>query len=383
MKSYRTFFIFVISAGVVSVCFAQGPVTESADANAAGLPAFPYTAEITGDNVYVRSGPGTNYYVCGQLNRGERVKVVSWFKNVWSRIVPPTGSFSWISRQYVTLDPANPGIGIVTGDAVRVYAGSEDGNPMHSRTMQLKLDRGEKVKLLAGETGDYYKIAPPASAYLWVSTRYTQPVGAPGEVGPKVEPKTEPKVVVPTGISVEAEKLEEYHALEKRIETERARPIAQQNYVDMKKDLIEIASNEEAGKAARYAEFALKQVKRFELALEVERTIRLQDAQLQQTQQQIERARRIRLAEVQDLGRFAVVGQLQTSSLYGTERGLLHHRVIDASGKILCYTLAAGPASNMDLSRLVGRKVGLLGTIEAHPETGQALVRFTDIVELQ
>ena len=204
MKSHINFFILVILAGLASVGFAQGAVTTSADVNTVGVPSFPYVAEITGDNVYVRSGPGTNYYACGKLKKGNRVKVVSCFKGVWSRIVPPAGSFSWISKQYVRIDPSNRALGIVTGDAVRVRAGSQDGNPLHSRTTQLKLNRGDKVKLLGEEKTDYYKIVPPEGTYLWVSMKYTRPLGPVGDVPPIVVPKPDIKVVVPTDISVEA-----------------------------------------------------------------------------------------------------------------------------------------------------------------------------------
>ncbi|UCF43561.1 MAG: SH3 domain-containing protein [Planctomycetota bacterium] len=105
-------------------------------------PSFPYVAEVTAENVNIRSGPGTNYYRCGQINRGDAVKVVA-SKHSWSHIVPPPGSFSWISKQYIHIDADNPTVGIVTGDAVRVYAGSERLKPIHRTTLLLKLKRGD------------------------------------------------------------------------------------------------------------------------------------------------------------------------------------------------------------------------------------------------
>ena len=70
-------------------------------------PSFPYIAEITDDNVNIRSGPGTNYYHCGKLNSSDRVTVVA-SKYSWSHIIPPEGSFSWISKQYVSIDLDTP-----------------------------------------------------------------------------------------------------------------------------------------------------------------------------------------------------------------------------------------------------------------------------------
>ncbi|MCJ7778142.1 MAG: SH3 domain-containing protein, partial [Sedimentisphaerales bacterium] len=338
------------------------------------------------DNVNIRSGPGTNYYHCGKLSAGDRVRVVA-SKHSWSHIVPPTGSFSWISKQYVSIEPNNPGIGAVIGDAVRVYAGSDFLKPMHSTTVQLELSRGDKVELMGEEMDDYYKIAPPTGAYLWVLTQYTKPLGAVGEVEVTVELKAEPEAnvpaVVPATISIESEKLKEYYALAEQIKAEQAKPMDQQNYAEVKKALAELAGNKEAGKAARYSEFAIKQIERCELALAVGKEVQLQDSQLQNIREQIESARVAKLAQIPELGGFAAVGQFQPSKIYGEEKTLKHYRILDDSGQTVCYALPEGPALQVDLSKFVGRRVGLLGTVEPHPQTKGALVRFTEITELK
>lgn len=389
MQSHINSLIIVIMACLVSVGFGQeaAPVPESpvvaGDVNAAEISSFPYVAEITGDNVYIRSGPGTNYYNCNKLNKGDRVEVVST-QFSWSRIVPPAGSFSWISNQYVRIDPNNPSVGTVTGDDVRVYAGSESVKPLYSTTLQLKLNSGYKVNLLGEEKDNYHKIATPSGAYLWVSTQYTKYVGAVGEVATIVKPEvkheeTTATAVVATNISVEAEKLNEYYALEKQIKAERTKPIEQQNYVNIRKALEEIKNNKERGKAASYAKFAIKKIEGFELALAVGKEVQLQSTQLKDTTERIEKAREKRIAEYQDLGRFAAIGQFQTFETYGAG----HYRVIGDSGKTICYALPSDSASETDLSEFVGEKVGLVGTIEPHLETEGALVRFTEITKLE
>lgn len=388
MQSYTKFFkLFILIYLVSSACFAEQALSSPQESVSAAdtqetVPSFPYIAEITDDNINIRSGPGTNYYRCSRLNKADRVKVVaSQFS--WSRIVPPPGSFSWISKQYVRIDRSNPTVGIVTGDAVRVYAGSELLKPIHSTTVQLKLNRDDKVRLMGEVKGDYYKIAPPAGTYLWLSTKYTEPLGAVGEVPLIVAPKADTSVVVYTKTSVEAKKLREYYDLKKQIEAERAKPMAQQNYVNIKKAILEITNNKEAGKATRYSAFAIKQIERYELALAVGKQVRFQQLQLQRIQERIERARLRKLTQVPELGRFAVIGRFQISSIYGAQAELKHYRIIDDSGKILCYALPEGSASKMALSEFVGRKVGLVGTIEPHLQTSKALVRFAEIVDLQ
>jgi hypothetical protein len=352
----------------------------TADRSASLFTACPYMAEITADRVNIRSGPGTNYYICGKLNTGDRVKVVS-HKFPWSRIVPPVGSFSWISTQYVRVDSDDPAVGTVTGDNVRVWVGAEDLRPMLSATFSLKLNRGEQVKLLGEEKDDYYKIAPPTGAYRWVSTQYTKPLDPAGRVPlPPVDvpPPSDANVLVPTNLPLEAEKLKEYYILQEQIEAERAKPLDQQDYKKIKKALVAIAGNKEAGKAARYADFALKQIKRYELARDVVEAVQLQDAQLRRDIENIEKAVAAKLAEMQDLGRFAAVGRFQTFEAYPR-----YYRIVDDSNKTVCCALPKGSALRVNLSKFVGRKVGLVGEIEPHLPTKGALVRFTEVAELR
>ena len=387
MQSHANFSILVILTILVSAAFTQQAVaqteesvTMTATPGAGDVLVFPYVAEITGDNVHIRSGPGTNYYSCSKLNRGDRVKVVS-HKFSWSCIVPPAGSFSWISTQYVHVDPNDPTVGTVRGDNVRVWVGAEGLRPMYSTECRLKLNRGEKVELLGEEQDKYYKISPPVGAYRWVSTDYTRAVGRAGEVpSPPIDivPPSDSNMVVTTKLAVEASKLQEYYALQKQIEAERTKPVEQQDYASIKKALLEIAANKEAGKAARYAAFAVEQIKRHELARDVAEAVRRQDNKLRQDMERIEKALEARLAAIEDLGRFGAVGQFQTFEAYPG-----YYRIVDDSDRTVCCALPKGPARTMNLSGFVGRKVGLLGEIEPHLPTKGALVRFSEIVGLR
>ena len=333
---------------------------ESSDPN---LIPFPYIAEITEDNVNIRSGPGTNFYSCGKLNAVDKVEVVATQLS-WSQIVPPPSCFAWISKQYVTTDANEPNVGTVSGDAVRVYAGSESLKPIHSTTVLVKLNKGDKVALLGQQEGDYLKISPPPGSYLWISTNYTKPIG-PASAVERPSPSLTAPALAPTTLSVEAQKLTEYYALEKQLKAEKEKPLEQQNYETLKKAFVEIAGNKEAGKAARYSEFAIKQIEQCELAQRVSTEVELQDAQFEQTKQKIEQAREAKLAQMQDLSKFAVIGQLQISSIYGPEEQTRRYRLIDRStGKTICYAQPTGPAAGIDITGLIGQQVGLVGTIE-------------------
>ncbi len=360
------------------------------DINAVKTPSFPYVAEITGDNVNVRSGPGTNYYSCGSLNRGDKVEVVGE-QFGWIRIVPPASCFCWVSMQYISVNLDNPAVGTVTGEGVRVYAGSDSVEPIHSTSELVRLSRGYKIKLLGEEKDDYFKISPPSGAYLWISTQYTKPISsvttetpaatgtstAGGETSAVTNPDA--NAVTPPTFSVEALKLKDFYAIQDKIKAERAKPAEQQNYTEIKKAITELVNNKEAGKAARYAEHVLKQVEGIELALAVGKEIQLQNTQLQLVMNGIDKSREARMSKIEDKGKFVVIGQLQPFNTFGPG----HYRIVDDTGKTMCYALPADTAVKMDLSKLIGRKVGLVGVIEPNPQIAGSLVQFTEVVELK
>lgn len=346
-----------------------------------------FVAEVVGNDVYLRSGPGTNFYHCGKLYKGDRVQVVK-VQQGWSCIVPPPGCFSWVAIQYVGINMENPTQGIITGDKVGVYAGSDYVEPMHSTSRQVVLNRGQMVKLLSEEKDDYYKIAPPEGAYLWVHSQYLQPVRSLMEtplVGVVAGPNTPVETTPPTAeqLQTESDLLDAYYALSKLVKEERNKPMAEQDYVELKEKLRALVENPIGGRATRYADFTLKQVERFELAGTVAKEMAMQSKELEKVTEKISEAREARLAQIGDLGRFAVIGTLETTSVYApTAAQPQRYRVLDESGRTICYVAPTGAAAGKNLSEFVGRKVGLVGEIQPHQATARAFVEFSEIVLL-
>ena len=192
--------------------------------------------------------------------------------------------------QYVSINLENPTMGIITGDNVGVYAGSDFVLPMHSTSKQVVLNRGQTVKLLGEEKDDYYKIAPPQGAYLWVSSQFLQ--------------TADPTVVKPArgqcrrgGQNArrpqQARWLRTRTLLRRPIWTSttlwpsrsrsmQAKPVAEQDYTAIKTKLTEIGREEGFRTVAqRYAEYTLKQVERFELAGRVAKELDLQSKERQ------------------------------------------------------------------------------------------------------
>jgi hypothetical protein len=133
---------------------------------------FNFMGETTG-SVFVRSGPSDNYYPTTKLEKGQKVKVVG-IKYQWLKIEPPAESFSYVGKAFV--DRHGDGKSGRVNNPANVRAGSAL-NQMKT-TIQTKLDPGAEVKIL-GEEDEYYKIEPPAGAYVYINQQYVRPIGPP------------------------------------------------------------------------------------------------------------------------------------------------------------------------------------------------------------
>lgn len=368
----------------------QQPAVGADQSVAPKTPVEPYVAEATGNDVYIRSGPGTNFYQCGKLYAGDRVQVIN-AQLGWSCIIPPPGCFSWVSMQYVSINLENPTMGIITGDNVGVYAGSDFVEPMWSTSKQVVLNRGQTVRLLGEEKDDYYKIAPPQGAYLWVSSQFLQtadrmvakpaetagatPAAGAAAVGmvPAAKPADPNAAPVKTDLDI-------YYALAEQVNAERTKPVAQQDYTAFKAKLQELVAKQDGSRAMRYADYTLKQVERFELACKVAKELELQNKERAKVTEKIDEARAAKLAQVVDTSRFVIMGKLEKSSVYA-DSPVKRYRLIDETGKTISYATPTG-AAIVESEKLLGRKVGLVGEVKLRDSAGRATIEFSEVVPL-
>ena len=403
MSTYRNLFISVSLVILASVCLGQehksAPVIQtSAKTLNPVAPKIPYIAEVVGTSVYVRSGPGTAYYFCSKLASPERVKVVGHSaEGLWTMILPPDGSFSLISRDFVDLDATNPGIGLVSGDAVRIWAGSEYEVPVRSSKMQVRLNKGAIVKLMDGQTatGDYYKIVPPTGAYLWMSTQYLKYVGQiappkPLKLPPKPKPQVtptpkpgtkpepakpvEPKKPVappkPPKPSPESLRLKECKELDEKITAELAKPISKQ------------VKDPKAGKAKFFAEYQLDRIGRFELAHQAWQEVKRQDDELARTRKGIKKDRSVRLDNLPKPEDFIVTGRIKPSQIYTAQTGQERYLIVSEAGRIVCYAVPANAMAGANIARHLNSRVGLMGELDDDKAGPIGLVKFTAIKSL-
>ena len=105
---------------------------------------FPYKAYVIADDVYVRSGPGDNYYPTEKLKTGDPVEVYRHDPGGWLAIRPLSGSFSWVSGRYLELGRKN--LATVSEEHVAARVGSRFSDIRD--VIQVRLHRGELVEVL-------------------------------------------------------------------------------------------------------------------------------------------------------------------------------------------------------------------------------------------
>jgi uncharacterized protein YgiM (DUF1202 family) len=423
-KIISTFILFSL---VLS--FSATAVEDPATPQIAGKPAnvqYPFIAKATGNDVYVRSGKGTAYYHCGKINLDDKVTVMEEVFG-WAKVVPPAGSYSWIHKDYVDIEKNAPAIGVLNDDNVRVWAGSDYIEPMRSSSMQTKMGKGQKVELLPDQpqTGDYYKIKPPAEAYLWISSEFLKYAGAiqtpkpavipskpmvtdssalppsnetetplftnidPNASGPSVltdttaekEPAKAPAGMQPG--TEDSETLQQCFALSAKIDQEVQKPLNEQNYADIRKPLETIQATTTEEKAATYAQILLERIQRYELAISIVNTLKEQDEALAKTKEQIEKAYQAKLEKLPKESGFIYSGVLKASHVYTQKSGQKRYLIQGPGGKILCYVAAGSEEAAGQLESLVGTKVGIQGTVMSNQQSLVALVSATAVQSLQ
>jgi len=161
-----------------------------------------YIGELTGSNVYVRSGPSSHAYPCTKLSAPTRITVVG-AKDEWLKILPPDGTFSVVSRKYVTADEDGK-FGTITGDNVLVRAGGDLKTSDFSMP-QTRASSGERVQIIGqldDQLGQWYQIVPPADAFFWISAEYVKMVEDSEVSAATTRPSPIPDVAEPPALKV-------------------------------------------------------------------------------------------------------------------------------------------------------------------------------------
>jgi hypothetical protein len=159
--------VLLAFAGMVASGF--GPSRAAADEQ------FPYTAYANSEDVYIRSGPGKNYYPTEKLGKGTPMEVYRNDPGGWYAIRPPQGSFSWVPAD--ALKPTGDHLATVQRDHTLCFVGTRFSNAHDVH--QVRLDKGERVQILdikqigeGDQAQSWCQIAPPSGEFRWVFGKF-------------------------------------------------------------------------------------------------------------------------------------------------------------------------------------------------------------------
>ncbi len=376
---------------------AVGPITASE---------FPYTAEVTAEDVYIRSGPGANYYPTAKLQRGDQVEIYRQDPGGWCAIRPPRNSFSWVAAQKLT--SVEDGLAAATEDRVEVRVGSSLSDIRE--VIQVRLERRERVEVLAAPDPDdrsgsgWYKIAPPAGEFRWISVKFLQRVrhteanfaasdgnrdsrepaerhragssGGDAENGgtPTASSLPRPRAGNRTAKSVPYSPDRELSRLDFQLSAMVAEDISAWSFDDLKRQTEVVLDDAEAGTERGRARLLLNKLARFE-------DIKLRYDQMHRVQQGTDRQNQLLASGPERRAiepRFDGSGRL--SPVASSRAGAPTYALVDANGAVTHFIT---PAPGVNLRPFVNKQIGVNGPRSYMTDTQKQLISVQHVALIE
>jgi hypothetical protein len=371
-----------------------------------------------------------------KLNTGAQVTVVG-VKFDWLKILPPEGSFCYVGKAYV--DKGAGDTGTINRDNVNVRAGSSL-NAMKT-TVQGRLNNGQQVKIL-GEQDEYYTIAPPSDAYVYVKKDFVKFVKAMPGVAAKTQEapvpsggtpegehpiaKNEPtgstdNLIVPQGVSstqptigndsttttttttpddaraiaaaggpstqpapapaATAKAEAQFDKLEADYQAASGKPIEQQPVAELLGGYQKLIADPQLPESMRrVGDFRVQ-------TLKARAEAREKFIAVQKTQEESRKRQQALKAEQQEIEQqikkndvqiFTAVGTLRTSSLQNGNT-MLYRLTDPANGHTVCYLRAEDPAK---ITGFMGKFIGVKGQLSTDPALALKVIAPTDAAEV-
>lgn len=337
---------------------------------------------LTGDNVRVRHGAGTEYPIYYTAPMGTEVQVVGR-SGQWIEIEFPAQGFSWVSTDYIS--KIDEETGIVTGSEVNVR-----GGPGRQFDEIYRVQPNHKFKILGVDnTGDWSRVSPMPGATAWVLADFVRlsgpmPGTAPARPAPtpRVQPPTPqpgPQVPVVPGTApspppapgyYESRLIEAEEAFQNEIEKEGPADWDLEKLSEMYRD---IDTNTADAMLKVKARARLSQLKGYEAikarAIEIGKVDEDLDMRLKELEKQ--RQQETGIAERASAA-YLATGKLDKFYLDGMAGAT--HKLVKTDGAIR-YLLRS---EVMDLSAYEGKVCGIKGAITAVPGIKVPIIDVTD-----
>lgn len=379
-------------------------------AGAQSGPENPVVGEIISNDVYVRSGDSLNHYTVCKLDAGDQVTIVGE-RGEWYEILPPPGTFSLISGDYVDRSES---AGVVNGDNVRVRAGSLLNDNKY--TVQSMLQKGAAVTVLGSNPDGFLRIVPPPGATLWINKQFVAHAGSrvastPGSAAPTVPsgvnesketaapasasaattpapradeeasegeksgvaaapsiPSDSPLAGVPA-----SEPVRRLHALETSLRLELTRQPFDRNFKPLVTGYQAIAAQQEDDVARRYALGRLTQLSELtDLTHRASQSRGLDEESARQREQFLQKRASIPAPLAPDPAALDVQGELRESALYPAGTLPRRYRLVDPSGdRVRTVAYVEVPSSSaIRAEDFLGRMVGVRASGQRPHEGG-------------
>lgn len=400
-----SFGLTVLGTSLVVIPSAAMAQTEDAPAPEVENSRYQFQGMINANSVYIRSGPSENNYPTMKLDKGAMVTVVG-IKYDWLKVLPPEGSFCYVSKAFVD-KRGNGSVGRVMKADLSVRAGSSLSSL--KTQVQTKLNTGEDVEIIRDE-GEYFVIKPPAGAYVFINKKDVDPVrplngesarpasdtgvvDGSTDVMPPVNGTSTPTVAdpgtdianndvpstgsqavtTPAAADASSKAQVQFDKLDAELRAAASKPLEQQSLVELKKQYEQlIAGNQLPGSLQRLAQQRLALVDQQLTALAELTKIRNEHEAMNQKQMalQAEQAElQTRLAS-HDVQVYSAVGTLWTSSLQVGSGGTLYRLTDPANGRTLVYVRCDDPK----IATLAGQFVGVQGKVLTDDQLGLKVI---------
>jgi len=387
-------------------------------------PSFePYLGIVTGTDVYIRSGPAQIYYAVGKLQKGQQIVVRGerHGRNNWAMIDPTAQCFSYIAKQFVEIrdtsakseneaspddtsavkdtpapvlaEPSSPLQGVVTGNYVRVRAGSIKVPPLYARQVQTKLNKGAVVQII-GERDDFYKITTPPGCFFWVALDYVKSLGpVPAEIADlAVTPDVSGINLSEQQIPADSEsqltgslfERKQYQAIFMLYKAEQDKPLNQRDYAPLKTKLNDLLTKLQTPSVKNSSLRLLDAVERAEIAQKTLARSLAQDQRLNVTlnniDKKVEQLVSVRKPAGMTQQEISVEGVLKPSAVFTTPFKNRRFLVLDDNEEIIYYAVAG--TDGLDLNAWVGKKVSLVGKPVFDTFGKTRILHVTGVIEL-
>jgi len=395
-----------------------GPNPVAGPTIGAGKTAFiPYIAEVTADNVYIRSGPAVPYPAVGKFVRGQHVVVRKELlgKRNWAMIEPTAQCFSYIAKKYVKLLEAPPtaqeqpatgesadktalpiskpnektGLatpagdkvkkpkikvvrhktktGIVTADSVRVRAGSVLVPPANAH-VQVILKKSTKVQII-GQRDDFYKIVPPANCYFWVSLDFIKKAG-PAEPGKLANLRNTASRDVASAIEKGDDnymlQLPEYKKLAKQFRDEQAKPLKERDFTALKEQVAKFIASAKTDSIKNNAQSLAKSIEHAETTLRIYKQSLANDEKLRAMLAEIDEKIQKTIVMNNPPGKaetdIIVKGRLAKSAVFTAGNKNQRFIVFDENDTIIYYAISE--KDDINLADWTDKYVSLMGEVK-------------------